>query len=154
MSGKTYRPCVVAVLEDDTGRLLVGQRSDSKGWQLPQGGIDSDESPEQALRREVMEEVGIDQFHVIAQLEHPLRYTFPKDATFALSKKFLGQEQYWFHCRLLDGHPPNLEMATDDEFCGLDWLTPAQVVEKIIDWKKDVYTKALEQLGLLAAPGG
>jgi 8-oxo-dGTP pyrophosphatase MutT (NUDIX family) len=76
---KRYRPNVAAVLQRADGFILLGQRSDyPECWQLPQGGVDDDESPEEAVRREIREETGIPAaaYRVVTRTG-PHRYDFP-----------------------------------------------------------------------------
>lgn len=143
-----YRPCVIAVFTNGDGRVLVAERSDAPGqWQLPQGGVDPGESPEQALRREMAEELGTDQFRILARGERPICYDFPPDLQAGIAKRFRGQKQQWFHVAFAEGARPDLERAEDDEFRDVAWVPVQDVVEAIIDFKKDAYREGLRMLG-------
>jgi 8-oxo-dGTP pyrophosphatase MutT (NUDIX family) len=52
-------PGVAAVIRDAAGRILLQERSSGEGWSLPAGAIEPGESPEEAVRREVLEETGL-----------------------------------------------------------------------------------------------
>lgn len=150
MTGKIYRPCVVAAFINDKKELLVGRRKHlPAAWQLPQGGIEENERPDQAVFREVKEELGIEHFSIIRSAKDVYFYDFPKEATFSLSKKFAGQRQHWFLCHLISGYEPDLSRATDDEFDAIKWLSPKEILEQIIDWKKEVYERAFLEFALL-----
>lgn len=146
---KTYRPCVVAVIAREDGYLLVGERSDQPGaWQLPQGGIDDGESSEEALFRELREEIGTRDVTIITKLSKPIYYDFPAEMNTRLAKQFRGQEQWWFHLKLQEKAKPDLSLS-DGEFQSLAWHTPKEVLQGIISWKKVAYEQGLRQLGIL-----
>lgn len=131
--------------------VLVGLRTDLKGWQFPQGGIDQNESPIEALKREMHEEIGVSSFCIVAQLDTPLSYNFEeKDrAESAFLANYIGQEQHWFLCQLEQGTEPDLANAADHEFVQLKWVTPQEAFQNIVSFKKAVYKRGLEALSLL-----
>jgi len=61
-----HREIVSAIIFSQDGKLLMGKKDPAKGgvysdcWHIPGGGMDEGETLEQALGREVLEEVGID----------------------------------------------------------------------------------------------
>ncbi len=146
---KPYRPCVVGVFINDKKQVLVAMRSDTKAWQFPQGGVEAEEDFKEALFREMKEEIGSDQFEILAETTEFLYYDFPKSLKMPLAENFRGQKQRWFLCRFLQGQGPNLGESTCDEFIATSWITPQSSVEHIVDWKKDVYQKGLSLLGVL-----
>ena len=107
---KRYRPNVAAILQRADGRVLIGQRSDfPESWQLPQGGVDEGETAKDALRREVLEEVGIgpDEY-TVAEQTGPHRYDFP----FGQDRRgFHGQEQFYFLCLLRDTAAEEVDLS-------------------------------------------
>ena len=146
-----YRQAVVGVFTDASARLLVGERADLQGeWQFPQGGIDAGESPLTALKREMQEELGTKEFIVAAKAEATTTYDFPPDFTAPVCQKYRGQCQHWFKLRFLAEAQPLLH-ATDGEFRAFHWLSCAEVLAKIIAWKREAYCKGLISLGLLRA---
>lgn len=147
---KPYRPCVVAAIVRKDGLLLVGERADQPGaWQLPQGGIDDGESPEQAVLREVREEIGTGDVTVISRGSQSICYDFPDFVQTKVSEKYCGQEQWWFCMQLKEaGAKPDLAQS-DGEFINLEWRSPRDVLAGIIGWKKVAYERGLRQLGLL-----
>lgn len=149
---KRYRPNVAAVLQRADGRVLIGQRSDyPDSWQLPQGGIDRGESAEDALRREVLEEVGIGpERYAIAARSGPHRYDFP----FGEDRHgFSGQEQTYFLCPLNEtGHPEIDLSATCGEFQAVRWVEVANFpVHLAPPMKQQVYRDVLERLFAVSA---
>ena len=149
MSDKTYRPCVVGVFIDEDGKVLVGRRKKFPSWQFPQGGVDAGETHAQALFREMREEVGVMQFTILEELPETLRYDFPSDLAAPIAKKYRGQEQKWFLCRLAAGATADLSVATDDEFVELKWTAPEEVIAQIIPFKLEIYQQALSKFKLL-----
>jgi putative (di)nucleoside polyphosphate hydrolase len=124
---KPYRPCVVAVIQNQAGWLLVGERADHAGaWQLPQGGIDEGETAQEALFREI-------------------RYDFPAEVQRERMKAFRGQEQDWFLLRFKPGCGPELDKA-DGEFRAVQWMQARDLITGIITWKQDAYREGLKAL--------
>ncbi len=147
---KPYRDCVVAVIRDAKGQLLVGERADHAGaWQLPQGGIDEGESAEEALFRELREEIGTDRLKVLKKLPNFIRYDFPSDMKSGPAMKYRGQQQAWFLLELLPDGVPNLELS-DGEFQGLKWTTVSELLSGVVPWKRAAYGEGLRGFGLVS----
>ena len=144
--GKNYRPCVVAVFINESGKVLVGLRSDLDVWQFPQGGVEPGEDSIDALYREVEEELGCRNFQVIKTLLKEASYDFPEELKTPISKHYKGQKQDWFLCEFDPGCNPNLEKATTDEFRQLKWVDREEILHQTVWWKKDVYKSALSQI--------
>ena len=139
-----YRPNVAAVVVNAVGRLLICERTSIPGaWQFPQGGVDLGETPEQALFREVREEVGLEPRHykVLGQ-RAGYRYLYPQDVRGKKLRKHgsHGQEQTYFLCQLKRSAPPVDVHQTPQEFRDFRWIRPE---EFDLDWlpafKRDVY---------------
>jgi putative (di)nucleoside polyphosphate hydrolase len=147
---KPYRDCVVAVIRNQEGLVLAGERADAKGaWQLPQGGVDEGESADQALFRELREEIGTDRLKVVRKLPEMIRYDFPADLASGPARKYCGQQQTWYLLELLPDGKPNLEIS-DGEFQDIRWMAPDLLVQGIVSWKQDAYRAGLKALGLLS----
>ncbi len=148
MIGKPYRVGVVGVFVDRNGLVLVAERSDAaNSWQLPQGGVEENEDYEAALKREMMEELGISRLKILKQSSHPIHYDFPETLNAPLSKKYRGQAMTWYLVELVDSDAPNLSLATDDEFVNLKWVEPMQAIELITPWKTEAYRAGFSALG-------
>ncbi len=144
---RRYRPNVAAILQRADGRVLIGQRSDfPESWQFPQGGIDERETAEDALRREVLEEVGIGpEKYTIAEQTGPHRYDFP----FGQDRRgFHGQEQSYFLCRLHEKRAEEVDLsATCGEFQSVRWVAvPDFPVHLAPPMKREVYREVLGRL--------
>jgi putative (di)nucleoside polyphosphate hydrolase len=134
-----YRPNVAAILEDASGFILIGERADSPGgWQFPQGGLDPGESPEAGLPRELREELSLEPGdYSVGERRGPYRYLFPPGRTKA---GYRGQEQYYFHLKLL-ARAERVNFATaHPEFRAIRWIAPAEFrLEWLPEMKRAVY---------------
>lgn len=136
---KRYRPNVAAILVDSDACILIGERSDVEGaWQFPQGGVHRGETCEQALVRELQEELGVGPEHYTpGRSKGPYRYDFIPGRK---KEGFDGQEQTYF---LVDFHGdksllnPGTEHA---EFSRLRWIRPEDFkMEWLPPMKLEVY---------------
>jgi putative (di)nucleoside polyphosphate hydrolase len=143
-----FRPNVAALMTRSDGRLLICERTTVKGsWQFPQGGIDFGESHEEALHREVREEVGLlaGHYEVLKKLEG-YRYLYPEDVRAKKIRKhgFHGQAQTYFLCLLKEGAPEVDVNQRPREFSAYRWIEPR---EFDLDWlpmfKRDVYRQVM-----------
>src|ERR1700747_3852187 len=138
----TYRPNVAAIIRRSDNKILVGERSDVPGcWQFPQGGIKPRETPEQALERELLEEVGLTSgAYRIIERKEPYRYLFDKGRT---KEGFHGQEQIYFLVELLPGFEPKHE-TSEPKFRALNWIVPSEFnIEWGTTFKRVVYRQVL-----------
>ena len=125
-----------------------------KLWQMPQGGIDGDEDPLAAARRELWEETGIRSIELLAQSPDWLRYDLPAHLIGkALKGKYRGQKQMWFAFRFLGAddeiniaHPPH---GAPVEFDAWEWADPESIVGRVIDFKRPLYEEVVETFGHL-----
>ncbi|WP_425092875.1 RNA pyrophosphohydrolase [Tropicimonas sp. S265A] len=151
-----YRPCVGVVLMDKRGRVFAGQRIDSDvpAWQMPQGGIDADETPRDAALRELTEETGVepDQVAVVAETADWITYDLPHDIVPRIWKgRFKGQKQKWVLLRFL-GNDADIDIETEiPEFNQWRWLEPAVVLEAIVPFKREVYAAVFAEFADILA---
>ncbi|NRA68705.1 MAG: RNA pyrophosphohydrolase [Pseudobacteriovorax sp.] len=144
---KAYRNCVVAAIVNDEGLFLAGERSDKPGvWQLPQGGVEDGESDQDALVRELQEEIGCGEVEVLKVAKNRISYDFPPSLKAPIADKYSGQSQRWFLVRFKPGQQADLSQG-DGEFSDLDWKSSAELLENVVDWKKDAYVKGFAELG-------
>jgi putative (di)nucleoside polyphosphate hydrolase len=152
-----YRANVGIILSDESGLVLLGGRIGQSGWQFPQGGIRVSESPEQAMYRELGEEIGLGagDVEVMGVTRGWLRYRLPERYVRREALPLcIGQKQRWFLLRL---HAPKERLRPDmtatPEFDRWRWVGYWQPVEEVIHFKRRVYRRALQQLApLLTAP--
>ena len=149
-SPTTYRKNVAVFVINDRGELLACHRSDVSGaWQIPQGGIDEGEELEQAMRRELEEEIGTSEVEIIQQLPEAIRYDWPAHLH---DRGFLGQEQFYFLVRLSPTATIKLNNHHTEEFDQTEWISSADFLRRISGFKAEAYKRALGELARLA-PG-
>jgi len=145
---KVYRPNVAAVILSPKYPLeceiFIANRNDMRNsvWQFPQGGIDRGESPQDALFRELAEEIGTDEVEIVAEYPEWLSYDFPNK----VSKKmypFDGQKQKYFLVKLKIDAIINLD-TKEPEFMEYKFLPYEKVLDDISYMKKPIYKKVLE----------
>ncbi|MEZ5560067.1 MAG: RNA pyrophosphohydrolase [Pseudomonadales bacterium] len=146
-----FRPNVGIVLSNDRGQVLWARRVGGRdAWQFPQGGIQPDESVEQALFRELYEEVGLgaQSVEIIARTRGWLRYRLPKRLRrYNSTPGFKGQKQKWFLLRLLDDEAQvQMDLSDKPEFDYWRWVSYWYPVRQVVDFKRDVYRRALKEL--------
>ena len=153
-----FRANVGIVLIRDGGDVFLGGRSDGRGWQFPQGGVRTDEVPEQAVFRELREEVGLehDDVEVLACTRDWLRYRLPSQYVRRRSKPLcIGQKQRWFLLRMLgDEQRLRFDVTSRPEFDSWRWVDYWWPVREVIYFKRTVYARALAELARQAFPLG
>jgi putative (di)nucleoside polyphosphate hydrolase len=148
-----FRANVGIVLANDRGQVLWARRVGGRdAWQFPQGGIDSGESTEQALYRELHEEVGLsrDAVEVLGSTRGWLRYRLPRRFIRKGQKPLcIGQKQKWFLLRMLeDDAAVRLDRSGKPEFDHWQWVSYWYPLEQVISFKREVYRKAMKELAL------
>ena len=146
---KQYRRCVGMMILNTKNEILVGCRLDhpSGYWQMPQGGIDKDEIPEEAVWREMMEEVGTNKAKLLHISSQWLNYDIPQDTldTLPWGKKYIGQTQRWFVFRFT-GKDSDINVGTENpEFSEWKWVKYESLVENIVPFKRKIYKKIIEE---------
>ncbi len=153
-----YRPNVGIILSNDEGRLLWARRIGQDAWQFPQGGIRTDETPEEALYRELEEEVGLEPEHVeiLGATRGWLRYRLPERYIRRNRRPVcIGQKQVWFLLRLVGCEGDLCLDKTDHpEFDDWRWVDYWEPLAEVISFKRGVYRRALEELAPYLFPDG
>jgi putative (di)nucleoside polyphosphate hydrolase len=137
-----YRPGVGIMLVNQRDRVFVAQRIDNPGpaWQMPQGGIDAGEEPQQAAWRELQEEVGTDRARYIGESRDWFSYDLPVELVPQIWKgRFRGQRQKWFAFRFL-GTDRDINIATEHpEFSSWRWAALEELPGLIVPFKRQLY---------------
>ena len=145
-----FRPNVGIMIANARGELLWARRVGQDAWQFPQGGINQDESPEQALFRELKEEVGLTEkdVEVLACTRGWLRYRLPQRLLRRDSKPLcIGQKQKWFLLRMLsDDNQVSFDNDHKPEFDQWRWASYWYPLDQVVSFKKEVYRRALKEL--------
>ena len=143
---RPYRPCVGIFLLNNEGLVFTGRRIDSRAeaWQMPQGGIDAGESPLQACMREMREEIGTNTAELVSQHDDWLYYDIPLPLADRLWQgRYKGQKQKWMALRFT-GDDSDINIVTEEpEFCEWKWLSPHDLVDLAVPFKRDVYQNVL-----------
>ncbi len=145
-----FRPNVAIVIMKDDGQVFWAHRVKSDGWQFPQGGMRSDETPIEAMYRELYEETGLYEHHVELLGSTPgwLRYRLPKQYQRHNTKPLcIGQKQVWFLLQLLaDDSAVSLNNSGTPEFKEYRWVDFWYPANHVISFKRKVYRRALSML--------
>jgi len=148
-----FRPNAGIMIANDRGQLLWARRIGGQdAWQFPQGGINDGESPEQALYRELKEEVGLgaDSVDVLGCTRGWLRYRLPKRfLRKGQSPLCIGQKQKWFLLRMLaEDDTVQLSLNKKPEFDRWQWVSYWYPLSEVVPFKREVYRKAMKELML------
>ncbi len=158
-----YRPCVGIALLNSEGKVWAGRRlpntetfgKDALRWQMPQGGIDKNEDPLLAAKRELWEETGVTTASVIGEIEDWLDYDLPDRLIgIGLRGKYRGQTQKWYAFRFEGDeseinitHPPD---GSDQEFDKWEWKDLAEMPELIVEFKRSIYERVVAEFSGIA----
>lgn len=159
-----YRPCAGVMLINDAGKVWMGERADMPAhldgeprWQMPQGGIDPGEAPEQAAIRELYEETNVTSASLIAPAPDWLSYDLPPGLLgVALKGKYRGQRQMWFLMRFT-GQTSEINVtepaggAHKPEFLQWKWIDIDKVPGRVASFKRPVYQALVRDFSPLIA---
>ena len=145
-----FRPNVGIVLMHEDGRVFWARRVRRDGWQVPQGGMNTDETPLEAMYRELHEETGLLPEHVDVLGVTPgwLRYRLPPRAIRRHDRLVcIGQKQKWFLLKLA-AQPDRirLDSCRPAEFDDWRWVSYWFPLNQVVSFKREVYRKALLEL--------
>lgn len=145
-----FRPNVGIILANPQGQVLWARRAGHDAWQFPQGGINDNESPEEAMYRELWEEVGLERrdVRILACTRGWLRYRLPRRFVRNDSRPLcIGQKQRWFLLELKSGDERvNLSCSSPPEFDGWRWVSYWYPLDQVVNFKREVYRRALLEL--------
>lgn len=144
-----YRPNVGIIICNRHGQVLWARRYGQNSWQFPQGGINQNETAEQAMFRELNEEVGLfpKDVKIHSVTNGWLRYKLPKRMVrWENEPVCIGQKQKWFLLELLsDISMINLSLTKMPEFDDWKWVSYWYPIRQVITFKRDVYRKAMKE---------
>lgn len=149
-----YRPNVGIIVANSQGHVLWARRVGQDAWQFPQGGIKSSESPDDALYRELREEIGLepDSVQVVGCTRGWLRYRLPKRMLRQNETSFIGQKQKWYMLKMLDSDEAvSFSHSDDPEFDSWRWVSYWYPLGQVVQFKQDVYRRAMKELAPLVS---
>ena len=143
---------VGVVVLNKNNKVFVGKRKDNPGdkWQMPQGGVDKDESYINAMKRELFEETSIKNIKILKEVDRIYEYELPDNLVGIIWKgKFRGQKQKWFITKFI-GKDSEINLNTKHpEFIDWKWIEPKLLPEVIVKFKKDLYLNLLKEINLV-----
>ena len=148
-----FRIGVGIIVANPSGQVLWARRIGQHAWQFPQGGLQSNETPEQALFRELYEELGLEEFDVelLGATKSWLYYWLPPHLRrLHVQPLCIGQKQKWFLLGLR-GDPEKIrfDVTRSPEFDRWRWAPYWYPIRQVITFKRHVYRRALEELATL-----
>ncbi len=151
MTTAFFRASAGACVVDANGSVLALRRRGAPdgAWQMPQGGIESGETPREAVLRELYEEAGLTEADVTVEDELPQWLVYELPVAYRNTKVGWGQAQTWLRLRVHAGaavRPDGLE------FDAFEWLAPAELMQRAVAFRRPVYERVFAEL--LRAPAG
>lgn len=145
-----FRPNVGIILSNDVGQVFWARRINQDSWQFPQGGINAQESPEEAVLRELNEEVGLEphDVRILACTCGWLRYRLPERLVRTHRRPLcIGQKQKWFLLHMIgDEHRVRMDVTDKPEFDAWRWVCYWYPLGQVVTFKREVYRRALKEL--------
>jgi len=145
-----FRPNVGIILVNSLGQVLWARRCGQDAWQFPQGGIDADETAEQAMYRELREEIGLSpsDVEIMGVTRGWLRYRLPKRMIRRNQLPLcIGQKQKWFMLKMLSHDDAvRIDRCDTPEFDGWQWVSYWYPIGQVVSFKREVYRKAMREL--------
>ena len=138
------RKGVGIIVLNKNNEVFVGKRKDNPidKWQMPQGGIDNNETPIDAMKRELAEETSIKKIQILKEIENWLEYELPNNLLGKIWKgKYRGQRQKWFIVKFI-GNESEINLKTrNPEFFEWKWIDYNLLPDVIVDFKRKIYLK-------------
>jgi putative (di)nucleoside polyphosphate hydrolase len=144
-----FRHGVGIILVNAKRQVFLAKRIGKLAWQFPQGGMKANETPREAMLRELKEEIGLqpEDVKVISCTRRWLRYKLPKRLIRRYSKPLcIGQKQKWFLLRLMNEDAQFDLSATDSpEFDSWAWVSYWYPLTQVVAFKRQVYSLAMKE---------
>lgn len=157
IDGDGFRPNVGIVICNRDGQVLWAKRYGQHSWQFPQGGVDEGETPEQAMYRELYEEIGLkpEDVTILATSRNWLKYRLPKRLVrWDSSPVCIGQKQKWFLLLLDKSKESHIEFGCHGhpEFDDWRWVSFWYPVRQVVSFKREVYRRVMKEFAPIVMP--
>jgi putative (di)nucleoside polyphosphate hydrolase len=143
-----YRPNVGMVIINNDNQVFWAQRTATSNWQFPQGGIHPGEALDEAMYRELNEEVGLlpEDVTILGQTEEWVKYLFDSQKVTRDGETYVGQKQIWFLLKLISSDD-SIDIASNEhqEFDDWKWVDFWYPIDHIVEFKREVYKNTLKQ---------
>tara|TARA_Y100000389_G_C17377594_1_gene472517 strand:- start:127 stop:597 length:471 start_codon:yes stop_codon:yes gene_type:complete len=143
------RTGVGIIVLNSVNKVFVAKRKDNpiNKWQMPQGGVDKNESLQNAMRRELIEETSIKTIKIIKEIDRWFEYQLPKQLIGIIWRgKYKGQKQKWFVVKFI-GNDKEININTKNpEFIEWKWIDFKELPNVIVDFKKHIYKDLVKEL--------
>ena len=152
MKNKNQLPLRIGVgiaLLNNQNKVFVGKRIDNANnfWQMPQGGVNENETFEIAAKRELEEETGIKNVKLIKEVDNWLVYNLPYNLLGKIwESNYSGQKQKWFIMKFV-GDEKEININTKNpEFLDWKWVNPLELPKIVVDFKISIYKKISQEI--------
>lgn len=136
-------------LLNESNKVFVGRRIDNPNnlWQMPQGGVDKNETFINAAKRELEEETGVKTTRLVREIDDLLTYNLPKNLLGKIWKgKYKGQKQKWFIMKFM-GNKNEININTKNpEFLDWKWIDPSALPDVVVNFKMNIYKRMAKEL--------
>ena len=136
-------------LLNESNKVFVGRRIDNPNnlWQMPQGGVDKNETFINAAKRELEEETGVKTTRLVREIDDLLTYNLPKNLLGKIWKgKYRGQKQKWFIMKFM-GNKNEININTKNpEFLDWKWIDPSALPDIVVNFKMNIYKRMAKEL--------
>ncbi|HSW93136.1 MAG TPA: RNA pyrophosphohydrolase [Gammaproteobacteria bacterium] len=144
-----FRQGIGIILVNARRQLFLAKRIGKPAWQFPQGGMKETETPEEAMYRELKEEIGLlpESVKILATTKRWLRYRLPKSLVRHHSHPLcIGQKQKWFLLRMTGQDDEiNLIDTESPEFDSWAWVSYWYPLTQVVSFKRRVYSMAMKE---------
>lgn len=144
-----FRQGIGIILVNANRQVFLAKRIGKDAWQFPQGGIQDDETPENAMYRELREEIGLypEDIKIIGTTRRWLRYRLPARLVRHYSQPLcVGQKQKWFLLRLMNPDAQfDLTVTDTPEFDSWAWVSYWYPLSQVVAFKRRVYNLAMKE---------
>ena len=148
------RTGVGIILINNQNKIFVAKRIDNPidKWQMPQGGVEPSEELVDAMKRELVEETSVESIKILKEINYWLEYELPQNLLGKIWKgRFRGQNQKWFIVKFT-GSEKEINLSTKyPEFMEWKWIKVDELINVVVDFKKDVYKKLIIEIKKIIA---